>query len=366
MLGFAARAMGYRVVVLDPDPECPAAAIADRVVPAAYDSVAGAVELARHADVVTYELEHVDAALVDAVEAAGVPVRPGARALRMTQDRLAERRFVAGLGIATAPWREVADETALRAAAAELGTPLRLKAPIGGYDGRSQVRIGSPGDVAGAIERLGRPAGTPLLVERELDYEAELSVITARAPRRLARRVPHRPQPPRRGDPRRVGRPGPDPRDGGRRRPRRSAPGSPRRSTRSAWSPPSCSCCATGASPSTSWRRGSTTPATGRSKAPGRASSSSTSGRSAGCRSATRRRSGRRRWSTCSGPASSREARLEGTAGALADPLVHLHVYDKRQVFERRKMGHLTVAGAADVEEGLARGRAALARLRWA
>ena len=157
MLGFAARAMGYRIVVLDPDPDCPAAAIADRVVAAAYDSVAGAVELARGADVVTYELEHVDAALVDAVEAVGVPVRPGARALRMTQDRLAERRFVGGLGIATAPWREVADAAGLRAAAAELGTPLRLKAPLGGYDGRSQVadRLarGRPGG-----DRAARPA----------------------------------------------------------------------------------------------------------------------------------------------------------------------------------------------------------------
>jgi phosphoribosylaminoimidazole carboxylase (NCAIR synthetase) len=41
-------------------------------------------------------------------------------------------------------------------------------------------------------------------------------------------------------------------------------------------------------------------------------------------------------------------------------------VYDKRQVFQRRKLGHLTVAGAADVEEGRARGRAALGMLRWA
>ncbi len=99
----------------------------------------------------------------------------------MTQDRLAERRFVAGLGIATAPWREVADDAGLRAAAAELGTPLRLKAPIGGYDGRSQVRIATPDEIPGALERLGRPPGTPLLVERELDFAAELSVITARA-----------------------------------------------------------------------------------------------------------------------------------------------------------------------------------------
>ena len=181
MLGFAARAIGYRIAILDPDPDCPAASIADRVVVAPYDSLDGAVELARDCAVVTYELEHVDAALVDLVEIAGVPVRPGAHALRMTQDRLAERRFVASLGIATAPWREVADEAGLRRAAAELGTPLRLKAPTGGYDGRSQVRIATPNEIPGALGQLGRPPGARLLVERELDFDAELSVITARS-----------------------------------------------------------------------------------------------------------------------------------------------------------------------------------------
>jgi 5-(carboxyamino)imidazole ribonucleotide synthase len=61
-----------------------------------------------------------------------------------------------------------------------------------------------------------------------------------------------------------------------------------------------------------------------------------------------------------------REARLEGLEAARADPLVHLHVYDKRRVFERRKMGHLTVVGTSDVEEGVGRGLAARAKLGWA
>ncbi len=61
-----------------------------------------------------------------------------------------------------------------------------------------------------------------------------------------------------------------------------------------------------------------------------------------------------------------RDARLEGVEAALGDRLVHLHLYDKRRVFGRRKMGHLTVTGAEDAEAALARGRAALAHLRWA
>ena len=94
MIALAARAMGYRIAVLDPDPACPTASVADRLVEGRYDDPGAAVELARGCAVVTYELERVDAALVEAVLAAGVPVRPGLLALRVSQDRLAERRWV--------------------------------------------------------------------------------------------------------------------------------------------------------------------------------------------------------------------------------------------------------------------------------
>ncbi len=366
MLGFAARAMGYRIAVLDPDPDCPAAAVADRVVPAAYDSVEGAVALARGCAVVTYELEHVDAALVDAVEAAGIPVRPGAYALRMTQDRLAERRFVAGLGIATAPWREAADEADLRAAAAALGFPLRLKAPIGGYDGRSQVRIATRDEIPGALARLGRQPGTPLLVERELDFVAELSVITARA---LDGTLASFPVARNRHDAGiLVESVAPAPVDAAAAAAAAAALGAriagalgtvglvtaelfllhdgslavnelaPRVHNSGHWT-------IEGAR-------------TSQFEQHVRAICGLPLGDPAA--------HGPTAMVNLLGTGALREARLEGAAEALADPLVHLHVYDKRRVFERRKMGHLTVAGAADVEDGLARGRAALAKLRWA
>ena len=179
MLGVAARAMGYRVAVLDPDPDCPAAPIADLVVVGGYDDVEAALRLAEASDVVTYELEHVAATVVEAVEAR-VPVRPGRGPLLVTQDRLAERRFVEGAGIAVAPWHEVRSVAEARAAAEALGMPLRLKLPIGGYDGRGQLRIVDVGELDHAWERLGVEAGAALLAERELEFAAELSVIVAR------------------------------------------------------------------------------------------------------------------------------------------------------------------------------------------
>jgi phosphoribosylaminoimidazole carboxylase (NCAIR synthetase) len=159
MMGFAARSMGYRIAVLDPDAACPAAAIADRVVTGAYDDAAAALELAALVDVVTYELEHVDAAVVGALDAR-LPVRPGLHALTVTQDRLAERRFVAGLGIATAPWREVADEAGLDAAARELGFPLRLRR-------RSGVTMGGARSGSGRWSSwLGRWSASAVARER--------------------------------------------------------------------------------------------------------------------------------------------------------------------------------------------------------
>src|SRR6187397_103763 len=180
MLAMAARAMGYRVAVLDPDPGCPAAAIADVVVVGGYDDLDAALRLAEVSDVVTYELEHVAAAVVEAVEER-VAVRPGHGPLLVTQDRLAERRFVELAGVAVAPWREVRSVADAREAAEDLGLPLRLKRPTGGYDGRGQIRVAAADEFDGAWERLGVAPGAVLLAERELDFAMELSVIVARA-----------------------------------------------------------------------------------------------------------------------------------------------------------------------------------------
>ena len=179
MVGLAARQMGYRITVLDPDPACPAAAVADRVEVGTYDDVAAAHRVAAGSAVVTYELEHVSAPLVSAIDDGGRPIRPGPYPLKITQDRLAERRFLENNGVPVAPWRPAASADEVRAAASELGFPLRLKANIGGYDGRSQWRLGSEAELEAHI--TSQPIEGSMLVERELDFRAELSVIVARA-----------------------------------------------------------------------------------------------------------------------------------------------------------------------------------------
>ena len=363
MLGSAARAMGYRVAILDPDPDCPAAAVADRVVIGSYDDVGAALRLADVSDVVTYELEHVAADVVAALEAR-LPVRPGHGPLLVTQDRLAERRFVEAVGIAVAPWREVRSAGEARVAATDLGLPLRLKLPIGGYDGRGQLRIVAITDLDDAWERLGRPADSPLLAERELVFEVELSVVVARAADGATAAFPIArnlhdagilvesvaPAPIRAGVAKRA-----------------VAIGSALAEA--------MDLCGTLTAelfllPDGTLVVNELAPRvhnSGHWTIEGAATSQfeqhirAICGLGLGSPAAH----GPTAMVNLLGVGPRREARLLSVAEALADPAVHLHLYDKRRVFERRKMGHLTALGP-DVDVALERARAALAMLRWA
>jgi 5-(carboxyamino)imidazole ribonucleotide synthase len=357
--------MGYRLAVLDPDPECPAAAIADHLVLGTYDDVEAALRLGDVSDVIAYELEHVAAGVVEALEV-GTPVRPGRLPLVATQDRLAERRFVEAAGIGVAPWREARTTDELRAAAAPdvLGLPLRLKAVTGGYDGRSQVRVAEPAEIDGAIERLGREPGVPLLAERELDFELELSVIVARATDGSTATFP-------------IAR---NAHDGG--------------ILFESVAPATIADGIATAAADIGRRLAEAMDLTGTLTAElfllrdgslvvnelaprvhnsghwtieGAATSQfeqhvrAICGLGLGATDALAPTAMVNLLGT--GPA--RPARLLGADEALVDPTVHLHLYDKRRVFERRKMGHLTALGP-DVETALARARAARARLHWA
>ena len=102
MLAMAAARMGMRTHVYEPAPDAPAAQVANAATTAAYDDAAALEGFAGSVDVVTYEFENVALAAVDTL-ARHVPVRPGRRALEVAQDRAAEKAFLNGIGLATAP-----------------------------------------------------------------------------------------------------------------------------------------------------------------------------------------------------------------------------------------------------------------------
>lgn len=176
MLALAAAAMGYRVHVYAPEAELPAGDVSAMVTRAGWDDDAALDAFAAAVDVVTFEFENVPVETVARL-AALVPVRPGARSLEVSQDRLTEKRFVEQLGGRPAPFRAVDSRADLDAALADLGTPAILKTRRFGYDGKGQARIMTPADAEAAWDAIGR---RPAVLEGLVTFVHEFSVLLCR------------------------------------------------------------------------------------------------------------------------------------------------------------------------------------------
>jgi len=176
MLAIAAARLGLKCHIYEPGPNPPAGDVAAAVTTAAYDDMAALAAFADAVDVVTFEFENVPAAAA-AMLAAHAPVRPAPKALEISQDRVAEKGFLANLGIPVAPWRPVDGLAELKAAIAEIGAPAILKTRRLGYDGKGQARLGEAGRTAAAWEEIG---GAPAILEGFVAFQREVSVIGAR------------------------------------------------------------------------------------------------------------------------------------------------------------------------------------------
>jgi 5-(carboxyamino)imidazole ribonucleotide synthase len=178
MLAMAAARLGYRTIVLEPQPDCPALQVANRQIVAAYDDPAALDELAASAAVVTYEFENVPVGAAERL-ARTVAVYPPPRALEVSQDRLEEKRFLDEAGISTAIHFPVDSDDDLAAALAAVGGTGVLKTRRLGYDGKGQrvFSDASAADAAGVHAAMG---GVPLILEAFVPFVREISVIAAR------------------------------------------------------------------------------------------------------------------------------------------------------------------------------------------
>ena len=174
MMCLSAKAMGYRVAVLDPTPNCPCGQVADIEITAAYNDLSAIKELAEISDVITYEFENIDYdALVWLEQNANLPQRSDV--LKITQHRFSEKEAIKNMGIPVAKSLLIRDRT-------ELDThfyfPSVLKTTRGGYDGKGQVVIRSEADRA-AAKALADSA--ECILEAFMPYNMEISVMIARS-----------------------------------------------------------------------------------------------------------------------------------------------------------------------------------------
>ncbi|MGA7747811.1 MAG: 5-(carboxyamino)imidazole ribonucleotide synthase [Candidatus Aquilonibacter sp.] len=177
MFALEAKQMGFEVVVLDPQEHSPAGQVADEQIVANYDDMEAIDRLGQRTDVVTYEFENIAIASVEYLEQHGYRVTPSSDVLRITQDRLLEKRFVRSCGIATADFAEINRLDDLAEAGMSIGFPAILKTARGGYDGKGQWRITSLEEGRAAFSAA---KGAKLIYERVVPFARELSIVATR------------------------------------------------------------------------------------------------------------------------------------------------------------------------------------------
>ena len=177
MFTVAARTLGYRVTVLDPDPHAPAAEFATGHLQAAYTDPAALAELARTCAAVTTEFENAPAEALDALAEKAV-VRPAGASVSVAQDRRREKGFFSQHGFPVGNHAVVESPAGFERALARVKLPALLKTARLGYDGKGQARIGAADDLARAFAEW---KGVPCVLEELLPLEREVSVVLARA-----------------------------------------------------------------------------------------------------------------------------------------------------------------------------------------
>jgi 5-(carboxyamino)imidazole ribonucleotide synthase len=187
MTALAAWPLGIRVAVLGAADE-PAGPMAAGVVEGDWRRAEDVLALARAVGTVTLENEFVDATALAAAEAAGTPVRPAPRTLAVVQDKALQKRMLAGAGLPVPRFLVIERPEELGAAGRDLGWPLVLKARRLGYDGYGNATCADEEEAAAALARLD--AGDGVLVEGFVPFERELAVMVARAPSSTPRAYP--------------------------------------------------------------------------------------------------------------------------------------------------------------------------------
>lgn len=176
MFTSAARAMGYEVIVVDPDAQCPAAHFASEHLCADFHDRAALESLAKRCAVITTEFENPPADSL-AWLAERLPVRPSANAVAIAQDRISEKSFFAGNGFPVGPFAKILTQDDVEIACKQIKLPALLKVARFGYDGKGQARVTT---TAETIAQFKQWKSVPCVLEQLLPLQREVSIVLAR------------------------------------------------------------------------------------------------------------------------------------------------------------------------------------------
>lgn len=180
MLGEEARRRNLPLdfIAVDPTEDCPARPILKRQIVADVKDAGAIRRLAADCDLLTFEIEQANSETLDELEKSGKAVHPSPATLRILQDKFHQKTFLRSKGLPVPDFREITGPADLQSGLKDFGCPALLKARRDSYDGRGNAVIADPAQAEAALAAFG---GRPLMLERFVDFEKEISVIAARS-----------------------------------------------------------------------------------------------------------------------------------------------------------------------------------------
>ena len=179
MIAHEARRMSFKIVVLDPTEECPAAKIADEQITASFKDESAIMRLANQCDVVTYEIELANSSALKALESKNYPIRPSPETLHIIQNKFRQKTFLKNNNIPVPEFEFVTSEVHLLELCNKFHFPAMLKACEDSYDGRGNFLINRRNEVHEAFNYF---SGKECMLEKFIPFVKEISIMVARNP----------------------------------------------------------------------------------------------------------------------------------------------------------------------------------------
>lgn len=177
MLTHAALTLGFKVIVVDPSANCPAAQAGANQIVAHFTDADAISKLADESDVVTIEFEHINTKILSELKESGKLIEPSPTTVAMIQDKLTQNNFLRNAGLPIAEFQQIDDlESALRVLK-EFGGKILLKKRHESYDGKGNAVVASEDELRTAMEKFGV---AKLYAERFIEFSKELAVVIAR------------------------------------------------------------------------------------------------------------------------------------------------------------------------------------------
>lgn len=180
MMILDAKRLGFEIITLDPDKQCPSHSISDQHIVASFHDEEAFLKLANASDVITYEFEHIDASLLEKLEENGHSIYPTAKSLRVIQNKYLQKKQLVQAGIKMPEFEIVETPENIAIFGEKFGFPLMLKATTGGYDGKGNAVIKDASQIEEKFQLLGG-GKIELIAERFLDFKKEVSVLACRS-----------------------------------------------------------------------------------------------------------------------------------------------------------------------------------------